>query len=229
MISAFSLPELFGVPCLQHGLGCIASLVLASLCPTGHLSWLWHTIASPGSAGRDSGEGSTSMRAVVGVLSLGSASASLKSAFHQQILILVGLGRLWKRVWMRNLTGLQGGRKHWWAEEQNESCDIELCEIDVTFLTIASLICLLSMSCNLSCLSNWKVKRHYLKHQCNIKCKKSTKTIICSVTYLYTLNFASHRCVSRQYYMFPPQILPAQMWHSSLEHRIVVISLKTIV
>lgn len=51
--------------------------------------------------------------------------------------------------------GLQDGKKQWWIEEQNGDCDIDLCKIDVNFLATASLICLLSMSCNLTCLKNW--------------------------------------------------------------------------
>lgn len=66
-------------------------------------------------------------------------------------LILVGLGRLWKRVSLRNLLG----KKHWWAEEQNGDFDINLCKTNVNFLAIASLICLLNMSYNLTYLKNW--------------------------------------------------------------------------
>lgn len=79
----------------------------------------------------------------------------LKHTFHSQILILVGLGRLWKRSDWGIRLGLQDGKKQWWIEEQNGDCDIDLCKIDVNFLATASLICLLSMSSNLTCLKNW--------------------------------------------------------------------------
>lgn len=48
------------------------------------------------------------------------------------------------------------GRRIDGAEKRNGDFDANLCKLDVDFLAVASLVCLLSMSCNLiSCSKNW--------------------------------------------------------------------------
>lgn len=73
------------------------------------------------------------------------------------------------------------------AEERNGDFDTNLCKIDGNFLVIASLVCLLSMSCNL--LSFFKEligkEEDYLKHHCNIKPKKINRKQVCVVSHAY--------------------------------------------
>lgn len=73
------------------------------------------------------------------------------------------------------------------AEERNGDFDTNLCKIDGNFLVIASLVCLLSMSCNL--LSFFKEvigkEEDYLKHRCNIKPKKINRKQLCVVSHTY--------------------------------------------